>query len=280
MSTTPKSGRDAPVRACTVLCMVERSDLERYRIASLGKGLRVLRRVASAPNGATMADLVAYTDIPAATLFRVLATLELEGYLTRTDAGLYRPALSNLELGFASLRASGLVSIASDAVNDLSVRTGETANLGVLQRDQVLYLVRVRNTDLVTAHITVGSTLPATSTSMGKLLLAQLTDSELQGRLDASSFSANGPNAITDFEALKRELEQIRQRGWAMQNEEVARGLRSVAAPIRDESGAVVAAVNVAVPAADRTVEWATTTLLAEVLTTATWISSLLGYIE
>ncbi len=227
-----------------------------------------------------MADLVADTDIPSATLFRIVATLELEGYLTRTDSGLFRPALSNLELGFASLRASGLVGVAGDAVSELSRRTGETANLGVLQRDRVLYLVRVRNTDLVTAHITVGSTLPATSTSMGKLLLAQLTDPELEELLDANSFATNGPNAVTGLAALMPQLNLIRERGWALQNEEVARGLRSVAAPVRDASGDVVAAVNVAVPAADHSIEWVTTDLLTEVLRTAGRISSLLGYSE
>jgi IclR family pca regulon transcriptional regulator len=259
--------------------MAERSDLERYRIASLGKGLQVLRQIAAAPNAVAATELASSAGIPLATVYRLVATLELEGYLTRTDGGLYRPALSNLELGFASLRASGLVGVASDLIRDLSVRTGETANLGVLQRDQVIYLVRVQNTDLVTAHITVGSTLPAVSTSIGKLLLAQLADNDLEACLNRSSFSGTGPNAVKSLAALKLELERIRQAGWALQNEEVAKGLRSVAAPVRDANGKVVAGVNVAVPAADHPLESVITSLLPEVLATGARISRLLGYV-
>ena len=103
-------------------------------------------------------------------------------------------------------------------------------NLAVLSGDRVLYLVRLRNSDLVTANIQVGSTLPAVHTSIGKLLLAYLDEADLAARITDASFSANsGPNAKLSLAELREELRAIRDQGWAMQDEELAYGLRSVA---------------------------------------------------
>ena len=105
-------------------------------------------------------------------------------------------------------------------------------NLAVLSGDRVLYLVRLRNSDLVTANIQVGSTLPAVHTSIGKLLLAHLDEADLAARITDASFSANsGPNAKVSLAELREELRTIRDQGWAMQDEELAYGLRSVAGP-------------------------------------------------
>ena len=103
----------------------------------------------------------------------------------------------------------------------------------MLTGDRVLYLVRLRNSDLVTANIQVGSTLPAVTTSIGKLLLAYLDEDDLAERVTAASFAAqHGPNAKVSLDELRDELAQIRDQGWAMQDEELAYGLRSVAGPI------------------------------------------------
>ena len=105
----------------------------------------------------------------------------------------------------------------------------------MLTGDRVLYLVRLRNSDLVTANIQVGSTLAAVHTSIGKLLLAYLDRSRLDARVTDASFAANhGPNAKVSLAELRAELAKIREDGWAMQDEELAFGLRSVAAPVHD----------------------------------------------
>ena len=160
----------------------------------------------------------------------------------------------------------------------LSQRTGETVNLAVLTGDRVLYLVRLRNSDLVTANIQVGSTLPAVHTSIGKLLLAQLDEADLEVRISDASFAANpGPNAKLSLDELREELSTIRDQGWAMQDEELAYGLRSVAAPITGPDGRVVAGVNLAVQARD----WSTQRIIRElrpaVLATCAEISGLLS---
>ena len=131
----------------------------------------------------------------------------------------------------------------------------------MLNGDRVLYLVRLRNSDLVTANIQVGSTLPAVTTSIGKLLLANLDPADLDERITEESFaSQHGPNAKVSLEELRDELVNIREQGWAMQDEELAYGLRSVAGPIVGVDGRVVAGVNLAVQARD----WSTQRIVRE----------------
>jgi IclR family pca regulon transcriptional regulator len=131
----------------------------------------------------------------------------------------------------------------------------------VLTGDRVLYLVRLRNADLVTANIQVGSTLPAVHTSIGKLMLADLGEAELGDRITETSFPGqHGPNAKVSLDELRQELTQIREQGWALQDEELAHGLRSVAGPITGAGDRVIAGVNVAVQARD----WSTQRIVRE----------------
>jgi IclR family pca regulon transcriptional regulator len=206
-------------------------------------------------------------------------TLTAEGYLDHLPNGDYRPGVRVLTLGNAALRSLDLVEIATPRLQELAQTTGETVNLGVLTGDRVLYLVRLRNSDLVTANIQVGSTLPAVHTSIGKLLLAHLHETDLRTRIGEASFAhQHGPNAKLSLTELRGELAGIRREGSAIQDEELAFGLRSVAAPIRDASGAVVAGANIAVGARD----WSNQRLVRElrppIVQTCADISRLLGY--
>ena len=185
------------------------------------------------------------------TVYRVVMTLASEGYLDHLPNGDYRPGVRTLTLGTAALRSLDLVAIATPKLTELGERTGETVNLAVLSGDRVLYLIRLRNSDLVTANIQVGSTLPAVHTSIGKLLLAQLDEADLQSRITDASFAANsGPNAKVSLAELRDELRTIRDQGWAMQDEELAYGLRSVAGPITAPTAAWSAGVNLRRPGA------------------------------
>jgi IclR family pca regulon transcriptional regulator len=210
------------------------------------------------------------------TVYRVVMTLTAEGYLDHLPNGDYRPGVRTLTLGTAALRSLDLVALATPKLQRLGETTGETVNLAVLTGDQILYLVRLRNSDLVTANIQVGSTLPAVHTSIGKLLLSHLDEADLAARITEASFPAqHGPNAKVSLDELRDELTKIRDQGWAMQDEELAHGLRSVAGPITGPDGRVVAGVNLAVQARD----WSTQRIVRElrpvVLTTCVEISQL-----
>jgi IclR family pca regulon transcriptional regulator len=223
-----------------------------YRVEALAKGLRILSLFDEKRPSWRVSDLAAAAALPMPTVYRAAMTLAAEGYLDHLPSGDYRPGVRTLTLGTAALRSLDLVAIATPKLQQLAERTGETVNLAVLNGDRVLYLVRLRNSDLVTANIQVGSTLPAVHTSIGKLLLAYLDEADLKERVTDASFAANsGPNAKVSLAELLDELPAVREQGWAMQDEELAYGLRSVAAPITSPDGRVLAGVNLVVAARD-----------------------------
>jgi IclR family pca regulon transcriptional regulator len=256
----------------------ETQERPEYRVEALAKGLRILSLFDEKRPTWRVSDLAATADLPMPTVYRVVMTLAAEGYLDHLPNGDYRPGVRTLTLGTAALRSLDLVAIATPRLQELGERTGETVNLAVLSGDRVLYLIRLRNSDLVTANIQVGSTLPAVHTSIGKLLLAYLDEADLKSRITDASFSGNsGPNAKLSLAELRGELSTIRGQGWAMQDEELANGLRSVAAPITSPDGRMLAGVNLAVQAQD----WSSQRIIRElkpaVLTTCEDISALLS---
>jgi IclR family pca regulon transcriptional regulator len=247
-------------------------------VEALAKGLRLLSLFDEQRPSWRVSDLATAAGLPMPTAYRVVMTLTAEGYLDHLPNGEYRPGVRTLTLGMAALRSLDLVGIATPKLTELGQRMGETVNLAVLTGDRVLYLVRLRNSDLVTANIQVGSTLPAVHASIGKLLLAYLDEDDLEARITDASFAANsGPNAKLSLAELREELRAIREQGWAMQDEELAYGLRSVAGPVTGPAGRVLAGVNLAVQARD----WSTQRIIRElkpaVLETCAEISALLA---
>lgn len=219
-------------------------------VKSLARGLQVLRCYQDTRGPLSLTEIARRTQLPLPTVLRLVRTLVAEDFLEQTEAGEYRPSVALLRLGFAALDGLNVVQAADEPLRELARTTMETVNLGVLDDVDTRYLLRIRNADLVTANIRVGSRLPAGCSSMGKLLLAYLPEPHLADRLERLDLAAaQGPNAIRDRKVLLEELRQIRLRDWASQDEELAYGLRSIAVPIRDRTGAVIAATNIAVPA-------------------------------
>lgn len=242
----------------------------KYRIESLAKGLSVLRLFDESTVTLKLREICDLTGIPMPTAFRIVATLEEGGFLDRTPDGGLRPGVSVLTLGSSALRGSSLVQVGEKPLRDLAAATGETVNLGVLLGDQVLYLSRLRNADLVTANVQVGSTLPAVYTSMGKLLLSYLSPDELRERLGEHPFDAHGgPNAVASRTELDARLAQIRADGYAIQDQELALGLRSVSVPVFGQGDTPAAAVNIAVSASRHDVDSLREVLLPALRATA-----------
>lgn len=250
-----------------------------YRVEALAKGLRVLALFTEQRPSWRISDLAEAAEMPLPSAYRVVMTLTAEGYLDHLPNGDYRPGVRVLTLGGAALRGLDVVEIATPRLQALADATSETVNLAVLAGDQILYLVRLRNSDLVTANIQVGSTLPAVHTSIGKLLLAYLDEADLNARISADSFArVRGPNAKVSLDELRSELAQIRLNGWATQDEELAYGLRSVAAPVLDAAGRPVAGANIAVQSRDWSAQRIVRELRPLIVETCGEISELMGH--
>ncbi|CAN5379337.1 IclR family transcriptional regulator [soil metagenome] len=241
-----------------------------YRIESLSKGLQLLKLFDENTTSLRLREICDLTGLPMPSAFRIVSTLEEDGFLERSADGSVKPGVAVLALGSAALRGSSLVEASEGPLLHLAEATGETVNLGVLLEDQVLYLVRLRNSDLVTANVQVGSTLPAVYTSMGKLLLAYLDPGELDRRIGEPSFIGGGPNAVKDRAQLDVRLAEIRELGYSIQDQELAQGLRSVSVPVFvGKSTTPVAAINIAVASQRHTVESLRGPLLEQARATA-----------
>ena len=169
---------------------------------------------------------------------------------TFTATRRYRLGPRVVDLGFSAINSMELRQLAAPDLQALSDSTGHTVNLAVLDGVDIVYIDRCRSSRHgqreIDLNLHVGSRLPAYCTSMGKVLLAGLPDDELDARVARVDFQRRGPNTITARSALLKELALVRERGLAVNNEELAYGLRSIAAPLRGQSGEVVAAINLA----------------------------------
>jgi IclR family pca regulon transcriptional regulator len=184
------------------------------------------------------------------TTHRYVITLVALGYLEQGASRKYRLGLRVTDLGMAALNATGLRKHSRPHLEELRRRSSYTVNLAVLDGLEILYVDRARSfrrgQSRIDFGLGVGSRLPAYCTSMGKLLIAHLSDGEQQSLLAATTLARRGPNTITSKNKLRAELEGVRKDGISINNQELAVGLLSIATPVRDESGAVRAALNIA----------------------------------
>lgn len=216
-----------------------------YRVEALARGLAVLSTFNQAMAELSLAQIAASTGLSKSTAFRIVRTLEEAGYLTRHPETLrYRPGLKVLELGFTALSSLGIRDAARPFLEQLSRETGETVSLSLLDGLEVVYIDRVRNKSIVGVVLELGSRIPANCASMGKAMLAHLSAEDLAALLEATPLAPCTGRSIVDPAALERELARIRRRGYAINDQELEVGLRAVAAPIRDHTGGVVAAIN------------------------------------
>jgi IclR family pca regulon transcriptional regulator len=216
-------------------------------VQSLERGLMVIRAL-SDPEPQTLSDVARRTGLSRATTRRFLLTLEALGYV-RQAAGRFALTPQVLELGYAYLSGLALPQVAQPHLQRLVERVHESSSVSVLDGDEVVYVARVPTRRIMTVAIAVGTRFPAFATSMGRVLLAGLPDDALAARLAARELPALTEATITSAERLRAELARVRERGYAVVDQELEAGLRSIAVPIRDRDDRVAAAVNLSVHA-------------------------------
>lgn len=214
-------------------------------VQSLDRGLAVIRAFDAEHPELTLSEVARTTGLTRAAARRFLLTLVELGYV-RTDGRLFTLRPKILELGYAYLSSLSLPEIALPHLEQLVERVHESTSVSVLDGDEVVYVARVPTKRIMTVSISVGTRFPAYATSMGRVLLAWRPAEWLDGYLASATLKALTAHTLADCESLRAELASVRERGWAMADQELEEGLRAVAAPIRDQSGQVIAAINVA----------------------------------
>ncbi|HWH95806.1 MAG TPA: IclR family transcriptional regulator C-terminal domain-containing protein [Baekduia sp.] len=240
---------------------------DRQFVQSLERGLAVIRAL-SAQDPQTLSDVARTTGLTRAASRRFLLTLEQLGYVTLNGT---RFALTPqvLELGYAYLSSLTLPEVAQPHLERLVEEIHESSSVSVLDGADVVYVARVPTRRIMRVAISVGTRFPAYATSMGRVLLAGLEPARLDAVLAASDLRALTPETIQSESALRAELDRVRAQGWALVDQELEAGLRSVAAPIRGSDGAVVAAVNVSANATRTGLDDVRAALLPALLSTA-----------
>jgi IclR family pca regulon transcriptional regulator len=250
---------------------------------SLERGLAILSSFSSAQPLLGVSELSRHVGLSRSTTHRYVATLTALGYLQQDLATRrYRLGPRVLNLGFSAINSMELREISAPHLQQLSDETGYTVNLAVLDGSDVVYIERCRSSRQgqreIDLNLHVGSRLPAYCTSLGKALLAYLEPSDLHAVLADVQFTKRGPNTLTDKKALIAELECVRASGLALNNEELAYGLRSIAAPIRSQDGGAVAAINLAMHRSMVGPEEMVARLAPALKRTAADISARIGY--
>ncbi len=214
-------------------------------MTSLARGLAVINAFQERKRHLTIAQISHRTEIPRAAVRRCLYTLMKLGYAT-TDGRTYSLLPKVLTLGHAYLSSTPLAVSAQPFLDRISEQLHEACNLATLEGEQVLYIARSAIPQrLISVDLSVGSRLPAYCTSMGRVLLAALDDDSLHDYLNHADLQAKTSRTLHTPEALWECLQQVRQQGWCLVDQELEQGLRSLAVPVYDSSGHVLAAMNV-----------------------------------
>lgn len=222
-------------------------------VQSLARGLAVIRAFDASDPELTLSEVARATGLTRATARRFLLTLLELGYL-RTDGKRFALTPRVLELGYSYLSGLSLPEVAQPYLEALSRELGESTSASVLDGGDIVYVARVPTRRIMTIGITIGTRFPAHVTSMGRVMLAALDPAALD-----AYFARLEPVALTaqtelDPAQLRQALDRARRDGWALVDQELEEGLRSIAAPLK-RNGAVVGAINVSTSASTRTLE-------------------------
>jgi IclR family pca regulon transcriptional regulator len=244
-------------------------------VQSFARGLQVIRSFSERAPRQTLSEVAAATGLTRAGARRILLTLQTLGYVD-FDGKLFALTPRILDLGFAYLSSMPIWNRAEPVMEALVQQVQESCSAAVLDDTDIVYVMRVSTHKIMRISLGVGSRLPAWCTSMGRLLLADLDDEALRARLEASNVEPLTRHTLTDIDALVAKVLQARRQRWCLVNQELEEGLISIAAPIVDRSGRMVAALNISGQANRTSAKVMQDTMLPALVEAAQEISRLL----
>jgi IclR family pca regulon transcriptional regulator len=251
---------------------MKRPPTEPDLVEALARGFNVISAFSLSHLALSVSEVAAATKLARPTVRRLLLTLESLGYV-RSANGVYFLTPKVLELGTAYISAQGMWDIARPRLEALVEKTKESSSMSQLVGSDIVYTARVPVPKIIGMSVHIGTRFPAYATSMGRVLLSDLTAKELDAVLKTPSESGVVPRLKFARKELDQSLVEVRKRGWAMSDEQLSFGIRSIAAPVRDASGRTVAAVNVTVNAAETSIAVLKKEHLPLLLSTAAAIS-------
>ena len=240
-------------RATPAMAEIEALTGDPNFMTSLARGLAVIKAFTEQRRKLTIAQVSQRTGIPRAAARRCLYTLERMGYVD-ADKHTYTLRPKILALGHAYLSSTPLAVSAQPVLDRVRSALNESCSLAILDGDDILYLARSAASRIIAVQLNVGSRLPAYCTAMGRALLAHLPERDLDAYLARVELRPFVDRTVTSPDDLRRLLVAAREAGYAVVDQELEIGLRSIAVPVRGTSGAVVAAINVSVHAAHATI--------------------------
>jgi IclR family acetate operon transcriptional repressor len=221
------------------------------RNQSLMRALTLLERLSEAPGGVSLTDLSQQLGMPAATVHRLLSTFEELDFVEQdAEQGLWFVGLKAFTVGNAFLNRRDFVASARPHMHHLVEQCGETVNLGVIDQGEVVFISQVESQEVMRMIVRLGSRSPIHASGVGKALLANMPEQRVASILQRRGLVRFTDHTIDNPASLRAELEQVRQQGYALDDEEHAVGLRCVAAPIFDENGQALAAISLSGPKA------------------------------
>jgi IclR family pca regulon transcriptional regulator len=244
-------------------------------VQSFARGLAVIRSFSAEAPTQSLSEVAVRTGLTRAGARRILLTLEGLGYV-ESQGRQFRLTPKILDLGFAYLSSLPLWNLAEPVMEALVAEVKESSSAAVLDGADIVYVLRVPTHKIMSINLGIGSRLPAYCTSMGRVLLAGLTAEQLRATLAARPPVAHTARTVTDTDELVALIGQVREQGWSLVNQELEEGLLSLAAPIVDRSGRVIAALNISGQATRTPPSMMVDQFLPKLLASARTISQLL----
>ncbi|MDB5742740.1 MAG: transcriptional regulator, IclR family [Polaromonas sp.] len=245
-------------------------------VQSFARGLEVIRSFSAQSPRQTLSEVAGRTGLTRAGARRILLTLQTLGYVD-SDGRQFRLTPRILDLGFAYLSSLPIWNLAEPIMEALVSQLKESCSAAVLDGTDIVYVMRVPTHKIMSIGLGVGSRLPAYCTSMGRMLLSSLAQEDMMRVLHASNRVARTRYTATDLDEVVARIAQVRRQGWSLVNQELEEGLVSVAAPITDRAGRMVAALNISGQANRTSAEVMQETMLPPLLAAAQAISSRLA---
>lgn len=212
-------------------------------MGGLAKGLRVIEAFTAEAPRLSISQAASVAGLDRATARRCLLTLAEHGYCAY-DGKFFTVTPRVLRLGTGCLATMPLPRIVQPSLDELSQQIGQSTSVAILDDGEIVYVARAAQRKVMSIALMPGSRLPAYCTSMGRVMLAALPESRARELLNSYPMSARTPNTLTDIEAVMAELNRVRTQGYATVDQEVEIGLRSIAVPLKNARGTVVAALN------------------------------------